>query len=126
MSNAVVSLSNEAIDQHVGERIRYFRQKKRLSLQALAAAIGVTYQQVQKYETGANRVSASTLYRIIGILGIGLGDVFDGLHDSAGPAPEVADRRDGGEDAVKMSRLPADIRKNLTALIHALGRQDEG
>lgn len=49
------------IDVHVGKRIRVRRLLSGMSLDALAEALGITFQQVQKYETGANRVSASRL-----------------------------------------------------------------
>ncbi|MBQ4825681.1 helix-turn-helix transcriptional regulator [Leisingera sp. HS039] len=49
------------IDQHVGKRIRHQRWMKGMSQQDLAARCNVKFQQVQKYETGANRVSASRL-----------------------------------------------------------------
>lgn len=53
-----------AIDRHIGERIRTRRIELDLSQGQLAATIGVTFQQVQKYERGVNRVSAATLLRI--------------------------------------------------------------
>ena len=52
------------LDRKIGKRIRHARWISRLSQYDLAVEIGVSCQQIQKYETGANRVSASTLYRI--------------------------------------------------------------
>ncbi|MEZ5996417.1 MAG: helix-turn-helix domain-containing protein [Hyphomonadaceae bacterium] len=52
------------IDRHIGARIRARRLELRMSQEQLAEAIGVTFQQIQKYEKGVNRVSASMLYRI--------------------------------------------------------------
>jgi transcriptional regulator with XRE-family HTH domain len=52
------------IDKHVGRRMRWRRKEVRLSQEALAERLGVTFQQVQKYERGANRVSAGRLYEI--------------------------------------------------------------
>ena len=54
----------DPIDVAVGARIRLLRKVRGLSQQALAEAAGVTFQQIQKYERGANRVSASMLTRI--------------------------------------------------------------
>ena len=51
------------IDQHVGRRIRWRRQELKLSQDALAEKLGVTFQQVQKYEKGMNRIGASRLQR---------------------------------------------------------------
>ncbi len=50
------------VDKHVGKRIRERRVKMGLTQQGLAEALEITYQQLQKYETGANRVSAGRLY----------------------------------------------------------------
>src|ERR1700750_2840871 len=58
----------DPVDVAVGARIRLLRKLKGLSQQALADAAGVTFQQIQKYERGANRVSASMLSRIAGSL----------------------------------------------------------
>ncbi|MGB1027750.1 MAG: helix-turn-helix domain-containing protein, partial [Rhodospirillaceae bacterium] len=58
------------IDKHVGRRIRLRRNIVGMSQQALAKGVGVTFQQVQKYERGSNRVSASRLYEIGKVLGV--------------------------------------------------------
>src|SRR4051812_16801280 len=60
----------DPVDLHVGHTIRTLRKLKGLSQQALADAGGVTFQQVQKYERGANRVSASMLTRLAQALGV--------------------------------------------------------
>lgn len=60
----------QPIDKLVGRRIRQRRWLAGLSQQALAEQIGVKFQQVQKYETGANRVSASRLWMIADVLGV--------------------------------------------------------
>ncbi|HMO43605.1 MAG TPA: helix-turn-helix transcriptional regulator, partial [Phenylobacterium sp.] len=52
------------VDRHVGLRIRLRRKELGVSQEKLAEAIGLTFQQVQKYERGANRVSASKLWEI--------------------------------------------------------------
>lgn len=52
------------VDEHVGERIRHLRTTLGLTQEQLASALGISYQQIQKYETGANRVSAGRLYEI--------------------------------------------------------------
>jgi len=67
------------IDQHVGERIRLLRTERGLTQEQLAAALEVSYQQVQKYETGANRISAGRIYEIARKLGVDVGFFFDGL-----------------------------------------------
>ena len=61
------------IDQHVGERIRMRRAELGLTQEQLAQALKVSYQQVQKYETGANRISAGRIYEIARKLGVDIG-----------------------------------------------------
>lgn len=60
----------DPIDVEIGGRLRSLRTGRRISLEALGASIGVTYQQIQKYETGANRVAAATLVRIAAVFGV--------------------------------------------------------
>ena len=67
------------VDRHVGALIRVKRRALGLSQEALADAIGVTFQQVQKYERGANRVSSSKLFEIAQTLDVPLATFFEGL-----------------------------------------------
>jgi len=75
------------IDAHVGERIRLRRTEAGLTQEQLAAALGISYQQVQKYETGANRVSAGRMLEIAHTLGIDVADMFEGLQDDTAGVP---------------------------------------
>ncbi|WP_334165289.1 helix-turn-helix domain-containing protein, partial [Phenylobacterium sp.] len=75
-------------DAWVGGEIRRRRKARGLSQSALAAAIGVTFQQVQKYERGANRVSASTLWRVAQALRCEPGAFFPGYPALGGPDPD--------------------------------------
>lgn len=78
--------STEAIDKQIGASIRRFRLHRSMSQEALANELGITFQQMQKYEKGMNRVSTSALILICRALGITpreiLGPFFDG-DDSA-------------------------------------------
>ncbi len=65
------------LDAMVGAKIRMFRTNLGMSQTALAERIGVSFQQVQKYEKGANRVGASRLSQIASVLGISVGDLFE-------------------------------------------------
>jgi transcriptional regulator with XRE-family HTH domain len=65
------------LDAMVGAKIRMFRINHGMSQTALAERIGVSFQQVQKYEKGANRVGASRLSQIASVLGISVGDLFE-------------------------------------------------
>ena len=69
----------DPIDVHVGARLRLRRTMLRMSQEKLAAALGLTFQQVQKYERAANRISASRLYQLCRILGVGVGFFYDDL-----------------------------------------------
>ncbi|MFK3690216.1 helix-turn-helix domain-containing protein [Agrobacterium tumefaciens] len=64
------------IDVHVGAQIRMRRKSLGMSQSALAGRLGITFQQVQKYEKGANRVGASRLQAIASILGVDVSSLF--------------------------------------------------
>ena len=71
----------DPLDVMVGARIRIFRTHRGMSQSDLAGKIGVAFQQVQKYENGANRVGASRLSRIAAALGISIGELFEPSED---------------------------------------------
>lgn len=66
-----------AVDVHVGERIREFRLLREMTQIDLGNQVGVRFQQVQKYETGFNRVSASRLFMIAEALDVEVEDLFE-------------------------------------------------
>jgi transcriptional regulator with XRE-family HTH domain len=74
----------DPLDVMVGARIRVFRIHRRISQTDLAEQIGVTFQQVQKYEKGTNRIGASRLSRIAAVLGISVGELFESPGEKAG------------------------------------------
>ena len=78
------------VDQHVGSRMRVRRQVLGLSQEKLGEALGVTFQQVQKYERGTNRVGASRLHRISQVLEVPVGFFFEGL-GAEGQLDQVAE-----------------------------------
>ena len=73
--------SATAVDRHVGQRIRARRKALGLSQASLGEALGYSFQQAQKYENGANRVSASKLYETARFLGVPVSYFFEGLPD---------------------------------------------
>lgn len=73
------------VDVHVGKRIRHRRWMIGTTQQQLAEKVGIKFQQIQKYETGMNRVSASRLWDIGHALGVDVSFFFEGL-DNATPA----------------------------------------
>jgi transcriptional regulator with XRE-family HTH domain len=68
-----------AIDLYIGERVRLRRMQVGMSQDQLGKVLGVTFQQIQKYEKGANRISAGRLYRIAGALECSVMLFFEGL-----------------------------------------------
>lgn len=82
--------SPNPIDIHVGTRVRLRRQVMKMSQEKLGDQLGVTFQQVQKYERGANRVGASRLWKMSQVLDVNVGFFFDGL-DQAGAITEFSE-----------------------------------
>jgi transcriptional regulator with XRE-family HTH domain len=87
-----------AIDLHVGKRLRRRRRLLGLTQQQLAESIGIRFQQIQKYECGANRVTASRLYELAVSLNVPVNYFFEGLNmgqtstDGLAPANVANDR----------------------------------
>jgi transcriptional regulator with XRE-family HTH domain len=71
------------IDVHLGKRLRRRRRLLGLTQQQLAGACGVRFQQIQKYECGANRISAARLWQLSEALEVPVGYFYDGLTDAA-------------------------------------------
>jgi transcriptional regulator with XRE-family HTH domain len=72
---------SNSTDAYVGNRLRLRRADLRISQEKLADAIGLTFQQVQKYEKGVNRIGASRLHQIAGVLKVPVSYFFDGVPD---------------------------------------------
>ena len=70
------------VDAHVGKRIRHRRWMVGMTQQQLADKVGIKFQQIQKYETGMNRVSASRLWDIAETLGVNIGFFFEGIDEA--------------------------------------------
>lgn len=118
------------IDVHVGLRIRARRKAVGVTQEALAKALGLTFQQVQKYERGSNRVSASKLYEAAAFLGCEISELFPPIErNPAAPTAEddvlqrLAFARGGFHVASLYLALPADRRDALVRVARAL--QDE-
>ncbi|KAB2883069.1 MAG: helix-turn-helix transcriptional regulator [Albidovulum sp.] len=67
------------VDVHVGKRVRHRRWMVGMTQQQLADKVGIKFQQIQKYETGMNRISASRLWDISDALGVPISFFFEGL-----------------------------------------------
>ena len=77
------------IDIHVGSRVRLRRNMLRMSQEKLAAELGLTFQQIQKYERAANRISASRLHQLCRVLDVTIGFFYDGIDPTLGSANPV-------------------------------------
>ena len=85
--------SPNPIDKHVGSRVRMRRMMINMSQEKLGEKLGITFQQIQKYEKGTNRIGASRLQQIANVLGVPVGFFFEGapvLDDSAKGFSEAA------------------------------------
>jgi DNA-binding XRE family transcriptional regulator len=105
-------------DVHIGRRVRLARQAAKMSSQALAKKLGVTFQQVQKYEKGKNRIAAAMLWEIAGILGHDIAWFIEDM----GPAPGGQGGRlsdDCMKLALQVDRLPNDERALVISVIQA-------
>jgi transcriptional regulator with XRE-family HTH domain len=82
--------SPNPIDKHVGSRVRMRRMMLSMSQEKLGDALGLTFQQVQKYEKGTNRIGASRLQQISKILQVPVSFFFEGGPDGAGDFDETS------------------------------------
>jgi transcriptional regulator with XRE-family HTH domain len=123
------------IDLHVGQRVRLRRTTLGWSQERLAQALGLTFQQVQKYERGANRIGASRLFDLGRVLDVPVSFFFDGLAAApTGIDPGAMEARVGGDadpmtsretrslvDAYWAIAVP-DVRRRVFELTKALAR----
>jgi transcriptional regulator with XRE-family HTH domain len=70
-----------SVDVHVGRQLKNVRTLRRLSQTDVARSLGVSFQQIQKYEIGSNRIAASRLYELSNILDVSTSYFFEGLDD---------------------------------------------
>lgn len=119
----------EPVDILVGQKIRSLRIERDISQSQLATGIGVTFQQVQKYEKGTNRVSASRLVQIANILGADVRIFFDGTQSPASIndnfQPKILMTRQGHALAKAFHSIPdAKIRGHLLSLVQSIARRE--
>ena len=93
------------IDLHLGKRLRRRRRLLGLTQQQLADAVGVRFQQIQKYECGANRISAARLWRLAEALEVPVGYFYDGLSATGEPRDSFGERAEGGEVLARKETL---------------------
>lgn len=115
------------VDVYVGKRIRHRRWMNGTSQQHLAENVGIKFQQIQKYETGANRVSASRLWDIAKVLGVPISYFFEGYDTQpAEDAPSSNVRSDilADKETLELLRsyyaIPEHLRRRLFDLAYVL------
>jgi len=139
MRQNVVRKSPNPIDVHVGGRVRMRRMLIGMSQEKLGEALSLTFQQVQKYEKGANRIGASRLYQIGRVLGVPVEFFFEGVQLEKLDSDETGGEINGVSFDVDMLSTPEGIqlntaffsirdprlRKRLLDLVKVLGKADE-
>jgi transcriptional regulator with XRE-family HTH domain len=117
------SAMKHPVDIHVGKRIRHRRWMIGMTQQQLADKVGIKFQQIQKYETGMNRVSASRLWDIAETLGVEISFFFEGLSDEPAAKPVQADMM-AAKEALDLVRsyyaIPEAQRRRLFDLARVL------
>lgn len=110
-----------ALDAVLGERVRRVRRERGLSQTALAEQLGITFQQVQKYENGSNRISALVLVRLAAALDVSVHVLLSDLDES--PAERADPTPDGQLDrliAAFQSIESADVRFAVLSIVENL------
>jgi transcriptional regulator with XRE-family HTH domain len=79
------------VDIHVGQRLRRQRSLCGITQQDLAEQVGVRFQQIQKYESGSNRISASRLWDVAQVLQVPVAFFFDGLNEASAQSDMITD-----------------------------------
>ena len=121
------------IDVHVGSRIRIRRTMIGMSQERLGASLGVTFQQVQKYEKGTNRVGASRLQNMAAVLSVPISYFFDGspgaATESDSAEADTITRLMNSKDCIALAKAfvgieDKKIRQKVLALVRALSAEN--
>jgi transcriptional regulator with XRE-family HTH domain len=129
--------ATKPIDIHVGSRLRKRRMMLGMSQEKLAAGFGLTFQQVQKYEKGANRMGASRLQQAADILGVTVPFFFEGgnsgpyVPDGSALSPSYIDDFVSSSDGLKLAkafmRIPRSaVRHRIVNLVEEIAGRDGG
>jgi transcriptional regulator with XRE-family HTH domain len=118
-------MAKNPIDIHVGSRMRVRRMALGMSQEKLATALGLTFQQVQKYEKGANRMGSSRLQHAADVLGVAVPFFFEGAGegqpDGSAPSPayfDVLATKEGRRLAKAFIRLRPEERRRIIDLVN--------
>jgi transcriptional regulator with XRE-family HTH domain len=114
----------QGIDHHIAARMRERRTTLGLTSQQVAEVLGITYQQLHRYERGVNRISAGRLHALARALGVDIGYFYEGL-GSGEPARPTAQQRRMIELARSFAVLPRRQQEALCELARALAGVEE-
>jgi transcriptional regulator with XRE-family HTH domain len=115
----------EPIDKAIGVRLRAFRLQRKLSQTDLAAPLGVTFQQIQKYEKGTNRISGSALVKLCELLDVKPEQILgngDGVFHNEPDVLALFHDRDMLRMLLEIGKLPAVQRRAVTLSMVAMVR----
>ena len=135
MSEGALTKAATAIDKHVGRRVRMRRMLIGMTQEKLGEALGLTFQQVQKYEKGVNRMGSSRLQQAADILGVTVPFFFEGARggtyqpDGSAPSPAYVNEFVSSEDGLRLikafARIPRPIvRQRIVALVREIAGDD--
>ena len=111
-------LSPRDIDLHIGARLKYLRTSRGLTQEQVGDAIGVSLQQVQKYEHGTNRMAANNLWRLAAFFDVEISYFFRGLRDDQLPVTNQ-EQIEIGEIALRLHEInDENVRRKVIALIN--------
>ena len=127
------------IDRLVGQRLRWRRRELRLTQEKLGELLSLTFQQVQKYEKGVNRISAGRLYEIAAALGVQIAYFYDGASELLPNRDSVVAEQDASPQTPILSAdtleliaafqtitdpsVRKSILSNVSAMANALGKE---
>ncbi|PLX35025.1 MAG: transcriptional regulator [Hyphomicrobiales bacterium] len=124
------------VDVHVGGRVKQRRLLRGLSQEQLGTSLGLTFQQVQKYEKGTNRISSSRLWEIATILGVPISFFYEGLKEKANAAGFAEQSQDpfvsaaSSTEGLKLNRYfiqitDAQVRHKVLELVKTLAKASQ-
>lgn len=120
----MVRIMVHPVDVHVGKKIREVRLLRGLTQVNVAEKLGLSFQQLQKYETGYNRVSASKMFEIAQLLEVEPSYFFEGLPRSGEEQKEAMDERTAKAAMALSSIEDEKVRSQIHSMIHEIaGRQ---
>lgn len=137
MTNQHAPRAANPVDVHVGTRIRLRRKLLKMSQEKLGDQLGVTFQQVQKYERGANRVGASRLWKMSQALDVPVSFFYDGLgtempslefaeNDQTPVVYDFINSSDGVSLAKAVSKIKSKaVRRQILELARSLAESQE-